>query len=159
MSHNIKRRNNNMASILHRITIDAPPEEVQPLLATKAGLAAWWTGHPLDGDEHPGGELSFFFEGDKPAAVMEVVESDPDEVAWRCVQGPAEWIDTRVSFTLEPRADGGTTLLFRHEGWAQETEFMGGCTTNWGAYLTSLKHGAEGGEFGPYPAGEVCRWS
>jgi hypothetical protein len=135
MSHNIKRRNNNMASILHRITIDAPPEEVQPLLATKAGLA------------------------DKPAAVMEVVESDPDEVAWRCVQGPAEWIDTRVSFTLEPRADGGTTLLFRHEGWAQETEFMGGCTTNWGAYLTSLKHGAEGGEFGPYPAGEVCRWS
>ncbi len=148
-----------MASILHRITIDAPPEAVQPLLATKKGIAAWWTGHALNGDEAVGGELSFFFGGDKPAAVMEMVESNAEGIAWRCLDGPGEWIDTRVSFTLEPRADGGTTLLFRHEGWAEETEFMGGCTTNWGAYLTSLKSGAEGGEFGPYPAGEICRWS
>ena len=148
-----------MASILHRITIDAPSEVVQPLLATKAGLAAWWTGHAVDGDEPVGGELSFYFGGDSAAAVMEVVESEPDSVVWRCVAGPSEWIDTCVSFTLEPRYDGGTTLLFRHQGWAAETEFMGGCTTNWGAYLTSLKHGAEGEQFAPYPAGEISRWS
>jgi uncharacterized protein YndB with AHSA1/START domain len=147
-----------MASILHRISIDAPPESVRPLVATKDGVAAWWTGHPLTGDDAVGGALALFFGGDDPAAVMEVVESESRSVVWRCVQGPAEWVGTRVSFALEPRSDGGTTLLFRHEGWAAETEFMGGCTTNWGAYLTSLKHGAEGAGFGPYPAGEISRW-
>ena len=35
---------------------------------------------------------------------------------------------------------------------------MGGCTTNWGAYLTSLHDGAEGSGFGAYPHGEVSRW-
>ena len=29
----------------------------------------------------------------------------------------------------------------------------GGCSTNWGAYLTSLKTGAEGVGFRPYPQG------
>ena len=147
-----------MASILHRISIDAPAGTVQPLVATKSGVAAWWTGHPLAGDEAVGGALSVFFGGDDPAAVMEVLESESHSIVWRCVEGPSEWVGTRVSFTLEPRSDGGTTLIFRHDGWAAETEFMGGCTTNWGAYLTSLKRGAEGEGFGPYPAGEISRW-
>jgi uncharacterized protein YndB with AHSA1/START domain len=142
---------------MHRITISAPPEAVQPLLATKQGIAAWWTGRLPDGDDARGGELSLFFAGDEPAAVMQVVEREDRAVAWCCLDGPSEWVDTRISFRLEPRADGGTTLLFRHDGWAAETEFMGGCTTNWGAYLASLKHGAEGREFGPYPAGELSR--
>ena len=148
-----------MASIMHRISIDAPPEAVRPLVATKEGVAAWWTAHPLEGDEAVGGELAVYFGGDSPAAVMEVIESAPGSVVWRCVDGPGEWLETRVNFALEARADGGTTLLFRHEGWADETEFMAGCTTNWGAYLTSLKQGAEGAGFAPYPAGEICRWS
>ncbi len=36
---------------------------------------------------------------------------------------------------------------------------MSGCSTNWGAYLTSLKHGAERGAFAAYPAGEISRWN
>ena len=36
---------------------------------------------------------------------------------------------------------------------------MANCSTNWGAYLTSLKKGAEGSGFTPYPAGEISRWS
>lgn len=36
---------------------------------------------------------------------------------------------------------------------------MSGCSTNWGAYLTSLKTGAEGVEFHPYPQGEISRWA
>jgi hypothetical protein len=35
---------------------------------------------------------------------------------------------------------------------------MSGCSTNWGAYLTSLKTGSEGLEFRPYPHGEISRW-
>jgi hypothetical protein len=35
---------------------------------------------------------------------------------------------------------------------------MSGCSTNWGAYLTSLKTGAEGDAFTAHPAGEISRW-
>jgi len=67
-------------------------------------------------------------------------------------------IDTHITFTFEPRADGGTTMRFNHEGWQQETDLMYGCSTNWGAYLMSLKSGAEGKGFSPFPAGEISRW-
>jgi uncharacterized protein YndB with AHSA1/START domain len=148
-----------MASILHRITIDAPTELVQPLLARKEGPADWWTARPVEGDDEVGGRLGFHFSaGDRPAAVMEVAESSPTRVVWDCVEGPDDWVGTRLTFALSPRPDGGTTLLFSHEGWESESEFMAGCTTNWGAYLTSLKSGAEGRGFRPYPAGEISRW-
>ena len=33
-----------------------------------------------------------------------------------------------------------------------------GCSTNWAAYLMSLKSGAEGHGFNAYPGGEISRW-
>ena len=93
-----------------------------------------------------------------PAAVFEVVERTPDQILWRCVDGPHDWIETRIRFALKRREDAGTTLLFSHEGWQQETEFMNGCSTNWAAYLMSLKSGAEGHGFNAFPGGEMSRW-
>jgi uncharacterized protein YndB with AHSA1/START domain len=148
-----------MPNILHRFTIDAPPEQVQQLLATREGIEQWWTGHPVTGDEEVGGQLSVYFSNPaKPAATFEVLERNADRVVWRCVAGPNDWIDTRIVYALKPRADGGTTLLFSHEGWQQENEFMNGCSTNWAAYLMSLKSGAEGQGFSAYPGGEMSRW-
>jgi uncharacterized protein YndB with AHSA1/START domain len=148
-----------MPNILHRLTIDAPPEHVHELTATREGIQQWWTGHPVTGDEEIGGHLSVYFsDADKPAATFEVVERNPEKVVWRCVVGPSDWIDTRITYAVKPRDDGGTTLLFSHEGWQQENEFMNSCSTNWGAYLTSLKSGAEGRGFNAYPGGEMSRW-
>ena len=148
-----------MPNILHRLTIDAPPERVRQLAATKEGIQQWWTGRPVTGEDQIGGQLSVYFRDPaKPAATFEVVELDPEQILWRCVAGPQDWIDTCIAFALEPRADGGTTLLFRHEGWLQENELMNGCSTNWAAYLMSLKSGAEGHGFNAFPGGEVSRW-
>jgi uncharacterized protein YndB with AHSA1/START domain len=148
-----------MPDILHRISIDATQERVHDLIATTDGVARWWTGRPLDGDSAAGSSFGVYF-GDaaKPAAVMEVMSDTPDEVVWRVVDGPAEWIDTLITFALQGAGDGRTMLLFSHSGWRAASEFMSGCSTNWGAYLTSLKTGAEGHEFGAYPAGEISRW-
>ncbi|MBS1883437.1 MAG: SRPBCC domain-containing protein [Actinobacteria bacterium] len=147
-----------MSNILHRLTIDAPPERVRDLLA-REGIGQWWTSHPTDGEDSVGGRLAVRFrDGGDPAAVFEVVGREPRRVAWRCVEGPDEWIDTVIAFALAAREDGGTTLLFTHEGWREETEFMHGCSTNWAAYLISLKSGAEGRGFDAYPGGEISRW-
>jgi hypothetical protein len=93
-----------------------------------------------------------------PAATFEVVERSPEQVVWRCVEGPQDWIDTRITYALKPRDDGGTTLLFSHDGWQQENDFMKGCSTNWAAYLMSPKSGAEGHSLNAYPGGEISRW-
>jgi uncharacterized protein YndB with AHSA1/START domain len=148
-----------MPDILHRISIDAPQERVHDLVATTDGVARWWTGRPLDGESTVGSRFSVYFgDGDKPAAVMEVVSDTPHEVVWRVVEGPDEWIDTLITFALKAAGDGGTTLLFSHSGWRAASEFMSGCSTNWGAYLTSLRNGAEGHDFSAYPNSEVSRW-
>jgi len=148
-----------MPNILHRISIDAPPERVHELAATKAGIEQWWTGRAVAGDDAIGGHLSVYFsDAGKPAATFEVVERSHEQIVWRCVDGPRDWIETRITYALRPRDDGGTTLLFSHQGWQQENEFMNGCSTNWAAYLMSLKAGAEHDGFNAYPGGEISRW-
>jgi len=147
-----------MPEIAHRISITAEPARVHDLVASPEGIAAWWTGRAVVGDTAVGSRFSLCF-GDStdPAAVMQVEVDDPDRIEWRCVDGPADWRETRIGFEFRPTADG-TTLLFSHAGWREQNEFLAGCSTNWGAYLTSLKHGAEGRGFGAYPAGEISRW-
>lgn len=144
-----------MPDILHRFTIDAPPEQVHELIATEEGVERWWTAHPNVRDD---AKLEIFFGSKDPAAVMQILEDSPGQVVWRVVDGPADWVNTTITFTLNRRDDGGTTLLFTHGDWREANEFMHGCSTNWGAYLTSLKSGAERGEFAAYPAGEMSRW-
>jgi uncharacterized protein YndB with AHSA1/START domain len=148
-----------MPNILHRLTIDASPERVGEIATSPEGIEQWWTGRPVAGDDIVGGKISVYFsEASRAAAVFEVLKRTPETTVWRCVEGPKDWIDTRITFALTPRADGGTTLLFNHEDWREENEFMNGCSTNWGAYLASLKSGAEGHGFNAYPGGEISRW-
>ena len=149
-----------MPDILHRISIDAPTERVHELIATTDGVGRWWSGRPADGSAAVGGRFGVYFgAADTPAAVMRVLADTADEISWRVEDGPDSWIDTVITFVLRPNGDDGTTLLFSHAGWAEASEFMSGCSTNWGAYLTSLKTGAESGRFAAYPLGEISRWS
>lgn len=148
-----------MPNILHRLSIAAPSQRVNELIASKEGVQRWWTGRRVTGDDAVGGKIEVYFgDAEQPAAGFEIVERSADRVVWRCVEGPSDWLETRISFALKPRGDGGTTLLFSHEGWAKESEFMNGCSTNWAAYLMSLKAGAESEAFNPYPGGEISRW-
>ena len=79
-----------MPDIRHRVGITAPQSRVYEMLATKEGLADFWTNH-VEGDSEVDGKLSFLFGRPEPSAVMEVVELSPDDrVQWRCVEGPPE---------------------------------------------------------------------
>jgi uncharacterized protein YndB with AHSA1/START domain len=148
-----------MPEILHRISIDAPCERVHDLVSTTEGIGCWWAGRPAKGDASVGGRFAVYFgDSDAPAATFTMESSAPTEVVWRVTDGPDTWIGTSITFALRPAGDTGTTLLFTHAGWADTSEFMHGCSTNWGAYLTSLKTGAEGDGFHPFPEGEISRW-
>jgi hypothetical protein len=71
-------------------------------------------------------------------------------VLWQVVDGPEEWIGTKVSFDLKQEGDW-TIVLFKHQGWKEPVEFMHHCSTKWAVFLLSLKSLLEAGKGAPAP--------
>jgi hypothetical protein len=71
-------------------------------------------------------------------------------VLWQVVDGPEEWIGTKVSWELKQEGDY-TIVLFKHQGWKEPVEFMHHCSTKWGVFLMSLKSLLETGKGAPEP--------
>ena len=143
--------------ILHRVGIKASSNEVYEALATRDGLAAWWT-TDTHGDSKPGGVMKFRFSADGREIGgfdMKVLELQPAQrVLWEVIDGPAEWIGTKVSFDLKQEGDY-SIILFKHADWREPVEFMNHCSTAWGYFLLSLKHAIEGGSPTPWPDNEL----
>ncbi len=138
-----------MYDILHRVGIKASPSEVYNALATREGLSRWWT-TTTSGDSQVGGIIEFRFDrrGGFDIRVLDLVPGK--HVLWQVVDGPEDWIDTRISFDLK-QEDDYTILLFKHQGWRKPVEFMHHCSTKWGTFLMSLKSLFETGKGAPWP--------
>jgi uncharacterized protein YndB with AHSA1/START domain len=144
-----------MADILHRIGIrDSSPQQAYEALTTVDGLAGWWTDDTTEQD----GVLKFRF---PPVGGfdMEVLDARPGEqVTWRVVDGPEEWIGTTIDWTLR-RSGDWTIVLFGHQGWKEPVEFMHHCSTKWATFLLSLKELVETGRGRPAPHDlEISDW-
>jgi uncharacterized protein YndB with AHSA1/START domain len=139
-----------MVDILHRVGIkSSSPNNTYNALATRDGLAAWWT-NDTQGEGKVGEMIRFRF-GERGGFDMKVLALDPSRgVHWEVVGGPAEWIGTKVRFEL--RQEGGYTIvLFAHQGWREPVEFMHHCSTKWATFLMSLKSLVETGKGDPWP--------
>jgi hypothetical protein len=138
-----------MPDILHKVGIKASSlNAVYQALTTVDGLSGWWTSDTR-GENKVGGVLQFRF--GNGGFDMKVLELQPAErVLWQVVDGPEEWLGTKISFDL--RQDGKWTIvLFKHQGWKEPVEFMHHCSTKWGVFLLSLKSLLEVGKGGPWP--------
>ncbi|HVA02927.1 MAG TPA: SRPBCC domain-containing protein [Acidimicrobiales bacterium] len=139
-----------MPDIRHRIGTTAPRARVYEAFATTDGLRGFWT-RDVKGESAIGSNLEFFFGSPDPSAVMEVVDLVPDtRVAWRCVEGPEEWVGTNLTFELRSMGDE-TVVLFTHADWQQPSEFMHHCSTKWGYFFLGLKRWLEGSDSVAYP--------
>ncbi|MEV7396406.1 SRPBCC domain-containing protein [Aeromicrobium sp. NPDC092404] len=138
--------------IVHRVGMTTPQEAVYAALTTTEGLAGWWT-KDVRGDGDAGGVLAFRFAGapDPGGFDMSVLAANPAQhVLWEVVDGPEEWIGTRVRWDLRTEGDY-TIVLFAHEGWRERVEFMHHCSTKWATFLMSLKAYVETGRGEPAP--------
>ena len=82
---------------------------------------------------------------------MKVLELHPAKrVLWQVVDGPEEWIGTKVSWDLKQDGDYAV-VLFKHQGWKEPVEFMHHCSTKWAIFLMSLKSLVETGKGAPNP--------
>ncbi len=143
-----------MFDILHRVGIKSSLDEVYKALTTREGLAAWWAIN-TQGEGKVGGVIKFRFSA---AGVeiggfdMKVLELLPAKrVLWQVVEGPQEWVGTKVSFDLRQSGDHAI-VLFKHQGWKEPVEFMHHCSTKWAIYLMSLKSLVETGKGSPSPS-------
>ena len=139
-----------MADILHRVETKSSPSEAFRALTTREGLAGWWTAE-TQGQFNVGGVIQFRF-GHLGGFDMKVLELAPGKrVLWQVVDGPSEWIGTKVSFDLA-RDDDYTVVRFKHQGWKEASDFMHHCSTKWAVYLLSMKSLVESGKGAAYPA-------
>lgn len=142
-----------MADILHRVGIKSSLDEVYTALTTREGLAAWWTNN-TQGESNVGGALKFRFSANGSEIGgfdMRVLELQPAKrVLWQVVDGPQEWIDTKISFDLKQAGDHAI-VLFKHQDWKEPVEFMHHCSTKWATYLMSLKSLVETRKGSPNP--------
>ena len=87
-----------MADILHRVGIKASLDEVYKALATREGLAGWWT-NDTQGDSKVGGVIQFRF-GPHGGFDMKVLELEPAKrVLWQVVEGPENGSAPRSAWT------------------------------------------------------------
>jgi uncharacterized protein YndB with AHSA1/START domain len=142
-----------MVDILHRVGIKAPREKVYQALATREGVAGWWTAD-TQGESKVGGVLEALFTVDGKLIGrfdLEVLALEPGKrVLWQVVEGPPEWIGTKIGFELRQEGEY-SIVLFKHEGWKEPVEFMHHCSTKWAIYLMSLKSLVETGKGQPTP--------
>jgi Activator of Hsp90 ATPase homolog 1-like protein len=138
-----------MADILHKVGIKSSSlDDVYGALAKVEGLSGWWT-RDTQGQSKIGGVIQFRF--GTGGFDMKVLALDPAKrVLWRVVDGPEEWVGTKISFDLRQN-DDWTIVLFKHEGWKEPVEFMHHCSTKWGVFLLSLKSFLETGKGAPWP--------
>ena len=139
-----------MPDILHKVGIkSSSPNEVYKALTTLEGLSAWWTDNTKGESNKVGGVIQFRFGAG--GFDMKVLELDPARhLLWQVVDGPEEWIGTKISFDVRQEADW-TIVFFKHQGWKEPVEFMHHCSTKWGVFLLSLKSRLETGKGRPAP--------
>jgi hypothetical protein len=146
-----------MLDILHKVGIkSSSPHQAYQALTTREGLSGWWT-DDTKGESDVGDVLQFRFGAG--GFDMKVLELDPAKhVQWQVVDGPAEWIGTKVNWDIRQEGDW-TIVLFKHQGWKEPVEFMHHCSTKWGVFLLSLKSLLETGKGAPAPHDlKLDRW-
>jgi uncharacterized protein YndB with AHSA1/START domain len=138
------------------VTVRAPRERVFDAVATVDGLRGWWTSD-VTGSPSPGDELRFGFDEVDEWIAMRVDRAErPGVVEWTCVgqrHGPehdAEWVGTRVIFTLVGRGPDECELSLRHAGLTPELVCYDQCANGWDHFIESLAAYAERGEGSPF---------
>ncbi len=137
-----------MPNITHTISTSVDLNKAMSAITSLNGLNNWWTTETT-GDPSEGGVLAFRFGGGGPDMSVEKVTEN--EVIWKCVSGPEEWLGTTIEFRFQREENGNTALYFTHRGWAEETPFHYHCSMKWASFLLSLKEYLDLGQGRPFP--------
>jgi uncharacterized protein YndB with AHSA1/START domain len=131
-----------MSSTSHKITIDAPAEQVYQALATVEGLKSWYTPN-IEGSVSKDEVATFIFAG-KESFRWKFTELKPNSlVHWTCIEGPGAAADTTVTFKISEKNRHQTVVECDHDEWPDGHMAFKTCNTLWGILMGHLKEYAE----------------
>ncbi|MDH4111594.1 MAG: SRPBCC domain-containing protein [Actinomycetota bacterium] len=134
------------------IEVYAEPKAVYDTVATRSGLASFWTPE-VEGEEHEGGELTFGF-AQAPARlpVQVTTLNAPQGIEWSVPAGWPAWEGTAITWSFDA-SEHGTKVTFRHTGFADEMPDydFGSIALTWATVASRLKDVVESGG-APNPA-------
>jgi len=126
-----------MENIEHLNTIKAPVGTVYKALTSEEGLGKVWTSKLTVKPEI--GFVNEFDFDEGYLTKMKVIELlDNKAVTWECIESDEEWVGTHVNFALS-EAKGITTIILRHTGWRELTDYYRWCNYHWAMFLFRLK--------------------
>jgi uncharacterized protein YndB with AHSA1/START domain len=135
-----------MTDVLFTFDVDAPPTAVLDAVKTTDGIKGFWTSR-AEVPTEVGETLVLGFSVAPAPFDLRLERSDDRGVEWRTETFPPHWVGTTVSWDVEQR-DGGSTVSFRHAGFADEAE-AGRVAYTWGLIMARLKDYAETGASNP----------
>ena len=130
-----------MVDIEHINCLKAPASTVYHALTTEEGLGNVWT-KKLTVKAEIGFISEFDFDEGYLTKLKTVELQENQKVVWECVESDKEWIGTKIFIALLER-DGITTIILKHVGWRELTEFYRWCNYNWALFLFRLKNYCE----------------
>ena len=137
-----------MATIIEERTVEAAPERVWGALTQSDEITRWWANEARVQPE-VGSLGEFRFRPPAGTLQFEVAELEQDKkVSWISRQGPPQWAGTSVTWQLAP-VQGGTRVVFTHEGFVKKDESYERTRGNWNYFLDSLKSYLETGKGTP----------
>lgn len=134
-----------MSEIKLLFHIHAPKEKVYEAITTIKGLSNWWTTQTT-GECKPGGIIQFRF--GTVGNDMKVLSMRTNEwVLWECVDGPEDWLGTRISFQLDENGNKAKTRVrFEHSCWKNANDLFAACSFTWGRFMESLRQYCQTGK-------------
>ena len=137
-----------MATIIEERIIEAAPELVFDALTESDEITRWWASVARVQPE-VGSLGEFRFRPPAGSLQFEVAEVEQGEkVSWISRQGPPQWEGTSVTWQLTP-VQGGTRVVFTHEGFVKIDESYERTRGNWNYFLYCLKSYLETGKGTP----------
>ena len=137
-----------MATIRHLLHINAAPDYIYQAISTVEGISCWWTPSvSLQSNEI----LKLHFGADYFKCLKIIRQSDNNQVQWQCTEGVDEWLDTVITFELQPVEEDKTRVNFSHDRWSNSSDLYARCSYDWAMFLRSMKLYCENGMGRPYP--------
>ncbi|MGX5819337.1 SRPBCC family protein [Chitinophaga lutea] len=150
MKNGIKHRD-----YVSNMLVDAPPAAVYQKITR--GIADWWS-RDFRGQSAVVGDV-FTVRFNRHHKTFRITAAVPGQlVEWTCedalidmpsLRNQREWINTKVSWNLEPAGDG-TRLRFTHHGLSPSLECWEVCEPGWNEFLGSLHRLATAGKGTPF---------
>lgn len=134
--------------ILHEMIVrGATPEKVYQFLTTESGLNCWLADDARFIQDGLNSLLELRYDRGQTVIRAEVIEEIPSQkVTWKILQGMPAWQGTlgTITWTLR-RADRGTFVHFRHNGWFSNKGAFPSVSFKWAWFMVQLKNFLQAG--------------